>query len=550
MKTLKSLFGYGVLAVALSACGGAGSGEDAANQNWTNPQTDAIPTGNNDAGGKGNGIDSTIGNVIETGTDDRVENTQPNVAPVISGTPQTEITTGAAYQFIPVVTDANNDALSFSITNKPSWANFNTQTGELSGVASVAGATSNVQISVTDGRFLVILAPFNLLVTDPLSNDIVDDGMTVDPTPIEVTNQAPAISGDPTATVKVASAYSFKPTASDADEDALTFAVTSIPAWLNFNTATGELSGQPTSNDQAGVISNIVISVTDGHSVIALPAFSINVQANASPTIGGIAAAQIDEGQAYGFTPVASDDEEDALSFAIANKPQWMAFDSSTGALTGLPEAVDVGTYTNIQISVTDGYSTTALTAFAVEVLAAPINQAPVVSGSPSSVAREGQAYAFTPSVTDPEGELLSFTINNMPTWMLFDSATGAVSGTPTRSDVGAYNGIEISVNDGTNTTIISFSLTVESTSATLSWAAPTTRSDGSALPLSELAGYRIYGGSNANNLTLLANLTSNTSTDYKFSNLSAGTYYYAVASYNIYGVESDRSQVVSKTIN
>jgi len=58
-------------------------------------------------------------------------------------------------------------------------------------------------------------------------------------------NRAPVISGSPSTSATVGAAYSFQPTASDADGNTLTFAISGRPAWANFNTATGQLSGTP-----------------------------------------------------------------------------------------------------------------------------------------------------------------------------------------------------------------------------------------------------------------------------------------------------------------
>ena len=57
----------------------------------------------------------------------------------------------------------------------------------------------------------------------------------------------------------------------------------------------------------------------------------------------------------YHFAPWAADANGDRLMFAIANQPQWAAFDTTTGVLSGRPGAADVGTYWNILIYVTDG---------------------------------------------------------------------------------------------------------------------------------------------------------------------------------------------------
>lgn len=162
----------------------------------------------------------------------------------------------------------------------------------------------------------------------------------------------------------------------------------------------------------------------------------------------------------------------------------------------------------------------------------------------------EGASYTFTPTVSSG-GSGLVYSIVNKPSWASFDTATGALTGTPGAEDVGTTTGIIVSVSNGTTTAALSsFSITVKSSSALLSWTAPTTHSDGSPLSLSELAGYRIYMGSTSDNLSLLIDLDDPTVTEHHIDNLAIGTYYFAVTAYNYEGTESERSEVVSKTIH
>ncbi len=80
---------------------------------------------------------------------------------------------------------------------------------------------------------------------------------------------------------------------------------------------------------------------------------------------------------------------------------------------------------------------------------------------------------------------------------------------------------------------------------ADLTWNQPTTNTDGSTL--ADLAGYKIYQGTAANNLRQVATVSFN-QMNYKVSDLSQGTYYFAVSAYNRNGVESNLSNVASKT--
>src|SRR5690606_12875492 len=118
-----------------------------------------------------------------------------------------------------------------------------------------------------------------------------------------------------------------------------------------------------------------------------------------------------------------------------------------------------------------------------------PQNDAPTIAGNPPSQATVGQPYSFTPQASDPDGDSLTFTIENKPDWADFDSSNGRLSGTPDAGDVGTTSNSVIRVSDGTLTASRNaFSVTVNDVpapttgSATLSWNAPTERTDGSPL--------------------------------------------------------------------
>jgi hypothetical protein len=84
--------------------------------------------------------------------------------------------------------------------------------------------------------------------------------------------------------------------------------------------------------------------------------------------------------------------------------------------------------------------------------------------------------------------------------------------------------------------------------SADVSWTAPTTNTNGSAL--TDLAGYQIYYGTSPDALNQIVNVTNAGATDYVVQGLSPGTWYFAVAAYTNAGLQSSLSSVVSKTIS
>lgn len=83
--------------------------------------------------------------------------------------------------------------------------------------------------------------------------------------------------------------------------------------------------------------------------------------------------------------------------------------------------------------------------------------------------------------------------------------------------------------------------------SATLRWTAPTTNTNGSAL--TGLAGYHIYYGTSTGSMSNEIDVANAGATSYVISNLSAGTWYFAICAYTNVGLESALSNVGSKTI-
>jgi len=76
-----------------------------------------------------------------------------NRPPGISGNPPQSVNVGATYRFTPAASDPDGDALSFTVTNLPRWASFDSQTGELSGTPQDGdeGTYSGIRITVSDG---------------------------------------------------------------------------------------------------------------------------------------------------------------------------------------------------------------------------------------------------------------------------------------------------------------------------------------------------------------------------------------------------------------
>ena len=186
---------------------------------------------------------------------------QHNEIPTISGNPSGQVVADVEYIFQPVASDLDGDPLNFTIFGAPTWVNFDSGSGRISGTPADedVGLNSGIRINVSDGAASAALPPFSIMVIAAT-----------------VPNQAPTISGTPAGQTTAGFLYEFRPVGSDPDGDDLRYTVSGLPEWAGFDTQTGRLFGTPGLSD-VGVISGIVITVSDGVATGSIGPFSIQV---------------------------------------------------------------------------------------------------------------------------------------------------------------------------------------------------------------------------------------------------------------------------------
>ena len=114
---------------------------------------------------------------------------------------------------------------------------------------------------------------------------------------------------------------------------------------------------------------------------------------------------------------------------------------------------------------------------------------------------------------------------------------------------------IDVSASNGhSQTDLPSFSITVPSqgselppSAVTIAWTPPTENTNGSVL--TNLAGYHLYYGNSESNLSEVVDITNPGLASYVVSDLSSGTWYFALTSVNAVGEESVRSAVISTVV-
>ena len=224
---------------------------------------------------------------------------------------------------------------------------------------------------------------------------------------------------------------------------------------------------------------------------------------------------------------------------------------TSTGRLSGTPAAASAGSYSGIVISVSDGTVSASLPSFTLVVQAAA-NQPPVISGSPATSVTIGQAYNFTPTASDPEGQPLTFSIANRPAWASFSTEHRPVERDPRRRrcrqlfrhrHLGLGSARPVPRCRASRSRCSRCQLG----SATIRWTPPTEDTTGA--PLTNLAGYRIVYGTNSSNLNQVLELPNPGLTSGMVEGLAPATWYFAVKAYTTSGAESALSNIASKTI-
>lgn len=184
-------------------------------------------------------------------------------------------------------------------------------------------------------------------------------------------------------------------------------------------------------------------------------------------------------------------------------------------------------------------------------------NRAPTIAGMPAASAPSGRFYEFRPSAHDPDGDVLTYSIAGKPSWATFSAETGELRGIPGNGHIGTYENIVISASDGRHTVSLPpFSIDVRDgvdgvdsgrASITLNWLPPT--EDASGKPLYDLAGYKIYWGSQQGDYPNQVTIKSPGIVSYVLEQLAPGRYYIVLTAFNSRGEESGFSNVVSNVL-
>ncbi|MCP1728648.1 hypothetical protein J2T60_002662 [Natronospira proteinivora] len=378
---------------------------------------------------------------------------EPNTPPAFDSTPVEGGGEGLDYEYEVIVTDPDGDEIDLSKTplGEP-WLDF-TQTlnepGEARGILSGSpemGDAGNysIEIHAEDERGETTVQSFTLQIDE---------------------NSLPSITSTPVTDADENIPYHYDVEASDPDGDALTFTMTTGPAWLSLSSSddtTAELSGEPGSSDVG--THNVTLEVDDGRGGVDTQSFTIDVEANQPPEFVSSPQTEFREGDNYSYTVVTIDPDGDPITLTARTLPDWLSFsDNGDGSalLEGSVGADEVGSH-SVVLEAEDDRGGMTEQSFTIEVEA---NQPPEFTSSPETNIREGDDYNYSVAASDPEGDPITLTATSLPDWLSFSDAgdgSGELEGSAGADEVGSHSVVLEAEDDRGGMTEQSFTIEVD----------------------------------------------------------------------------------------
>lgn len=314
--------------------------------------------------------------------------------PVFTCVDEITVEEGVLFSYTATAVDPYGYPLTYSFSNVPSWIQISGVT--LSGTATKATQDTSFTIHVENGYYS-IEQKVTVIVQHPNSAPRLTS-----PTSVKATEDVP---------------FAYVIQTEDADGDAVSVTVESLPSWLSLQNLT--LTGTPREGDSD---TGFKVILSDGEDTEDTWVNINVIPVNDPPEIISPKSCLAVEGVPFLYTARAHDVDSDVLSFAFSGFPSWLS--ASDSSITGTPAEGDVDTLFTVIVS--DGELTDTLQ---VSIHVQTINDLPVWTSSNAVIAIEDEPFSYHFQAYDPEGEPITYTFPVLPSWL--SPADTVLIGTP-----------------------------------------------------------------------------------------------------------------------
>ena len=150
----------------------------------------------------------------------------------------------------------------------------------------------------------------------------------------------------------------------------------------------------------------------------------------------------------WNYDAKAVDPDGDNLTYSLVSGPGGMTIDTNTGRLSWTPGAQYVGSH-QVVIEARDPGGLSCRQEFTLTVAQDLQNRPPEITSTPGTTGYVGKDYTYQVEARDPDGDLLTYTLEEAPAGMAIDSQTGLITWKPTAEMADQTFTVKILVEDG-----------------------------------------------------------------------------------------------------
>ena len=144
---------------------------------------------------------------------------------------------------------------------------------------------------------------------------------------------------------------------------------------------------------------------------------------------------------------MASDDDNDIMTYTAQGLPPGLFIDSQTGLISGIPDIGSAGTY-SVTLTVSDNNGGIAIVTLQWNVTIVGVNSLPVITPISGQNSLESQTIALQVLANDADNDALTYSSQSLPPTLFINSQTGLISGNLEIGSSGIY-AVTVSVSDG-----------------------------------------------------------------------------------------------------